>query len=329
MTSEVRIGLDGPINQAPFPAIGYLLNEIGPSAGGDALEARVYEDAQKMRVVKAEKNISLFLGFMISGSITEDGFIRSVTVTDVETYSKIIIEAPLFADCTDDAELASLSGADCQIEDEISGTVAPVGKTGKPQNVLFSRIIENGMESTFPKLDCKDLYEDEKEPERKRDLELYKVYSQFSSLKNDPSRAEEYHLKKLEWLGYVLGRKTGRRILGDIVLSEGNIKDHYTDECITTRDRVSIPYRSLFSRSVRNLFMAGRCISAKLNPESGVWAARTGGMEGEVVGLAASVCQTENCLPKDIFPAHWSRLEELMLRGAGRTDIPYTQTYGL
>ena len=37
----------------------------------------------------------------------------------------------------------------------------------------------------------------------------------------------------------------------------------------------------------------------------------------------------EGMSPKDIFPDHWELLETLMNKGAGRTDVPYTQTYGL
>ena len=52
-------------------------------------------------------------------------------------------------------------------------------------------------------------------------------------------------------------------------------------------------------------------------------------MMGEVVGLAASLCDREGLLPRDIYEKAFDRLRDLMKRGAGRTDVPYMQVYTL
>ena len=54
---------------------------------------------------------------------------------------------------------------------------------------------------------------------------------------------------------------------------------------------------------------------------------RTCAMMGEVVGLAASVCAAKNLLPRDIYKTNFEDLVALMKKGAGRTDVPYTQFY--
>jgi len=54
---------------------------------------------------------------------------------------------------------------------------------------------------------------------------------------------------------------------------------------------------------------------------------RTCGMIGEVVGMAASVCMKRNALPRDIYTTYFADLQELMRKGTGRTDVPYTQFY--
>ena len=48
-SSEVRVGLGGQINMAPYPSLGYLLNEIGPDRIGNARGAHHYQDWKKMR----------------------------------------------------------------------------------------------------------------------------------------------------------------------------------------------------------------------------------------------------------------------------------------
>ena len=43
-SSEVRVGLGGRLNIGKYPSLGYLLNEFGPAAKGNARPAEVYED---------------------------------------------------------------------------------------------------------------------------------------------------------------------------------------------------------------------------------------------------------------------------------------------
>ena len=52
-------------------------------------------------------------------------------------------------------------------------------------------------------------------------------------------------------------------------------------------------------------------------------------MMGEVVGMAASICANRNALPHDVYDSRFEELQELMKRGAGRTDVPYLQVYTL
>lgn len=42
-----------------------------------------------------------------------------------------------------------------------------------------------------------------------------------------------------------------------------------------------------------------------------------GGMMGEVVGLAASLCAQRQCSPRDVYTAHLAEFKELMSRGVG------------
>ena len=82
-----------------------------------------------------------------------------------------------------------------------------------------------------------------------------------------------------------------------------------------------MPYRCFYSRNLDNLFMAGRCISVTHEALGTVRVMKTGGMMGEVVGKAAALCVQHQCRPRDVFPAHWDELKELMnLPGTARRD---------
>ncbi len=70
-----------------------------------------------------------------------------------------------------------------------------------------------------------------------------------------------------------------------------------------------VPYRSLYSRNVPNLFMAGRNISTTLWALGAVRVMRTGGLMGEVVGGAASICIEQDCLPRDVYQQHLPLLQ--------------------
>ena len=110
-SSEVRVHLGGRINLEPYPNLGNLVNEIGPSKEGNARPYENYEDDKKMKAVRAEKNISLFLNHHANKVNMKDGRIESVVAVDTETNVKRSFSAPLFADCTGDATIGLLAGA--------------------------------------------------------------------------------------------------------------------------------------------------------------------------------------------------------------------------
>ena len=48
---------------------------------------------------------------------------------------------------------------------------------------------------------------------------------------------------------------------------------------------------------------------------------RTGGMMGEVVGMAASRCKTHKTLPRGIYNEHLPELKALMKEGVGKAGF--------
>lgn len=195
--------------------------------------------------------------------------------------------------------------------------------------------------------------------EKIRDYGMYVAYSTFSYCKNRLAKKEDWECTHLTWVSHVSGKRESRRIVGDYILKEQDLTrpiPHDDGTCTTTWridqhypdprnagkypgaewmsigklvpiDPYPIPYRCLYSADIANLFMAGRDISVTHIALGSVRVMRTCAMMGEVVGLAASVCREKAALPRDIYTTYFRDLVTLMKKGAGRTDVPYTQFY--
>lgn len=69
-----------------------------------------------------------------------------------------------------------------------------------------------------------------------------------------------------------------------------------------------IPYRCLYSVNVENMFMAGRNISGSRIALCSYRVAGTCALMGEVVGLAAVICNGTGCTPREVYSAHLPQL---------------------
>lgn len=261
-SSEVRVGLGGRLNIGRYPSLGYLLNEFGPSSKGNARSFEVYEDDKKLKAVLDEKNITLLLGYHVTGVEKNADRITALTATDVENYTQIRITGDLFSDCTGDAVLGVLAGADWRMGREARSTYsepsAPEcgdGRTLGASMQWCSREeeapvsfpdIEWGLEldeNTAQKVRRGQWYwevgmDDDQiaDAERIRDYGMYVAYSNWSFLKNRASCKAEYENLSLEWLCSVTGKRESRRLLGDVVLTENDLVNfvQYPDGCVST-----------------------------------------------------------------------------------------------
>ena len=197
--------------------------------------------------------------------------------------------------------------------------------------------------------------------ERVRDYGLLVVFSNWSFLKNRAADRNVYEKSRLEWVAYVAGKRESRRLIGDLVLKEQDLVNrveypdatacttwtidlHYPDpknsrhwpgqefKSIAKHKAIypyPIPYRCLYSKNVDNLFMAGRNISVTHVALGTVRVMRTGGMMGEVVGMAASLCVQHRCTPREVYEKHLDELKALMARGVGSGKPQPPQNYNL
>ena len=262
-SSEVRVGLGGRLNIGKYPSLGYLLNEFGPAAKGNARPAEVYEDDKKLNAVLAEENITLFLGYKVT-RVEKSGprTISSVVATSVDDYTTIGIKGRLFADCTGDGALGVLAGAEWHMgRDPKSRYNEPSAPETADGITLGASVqwycLEAERPVPFPDIDWGlpiseetvqkvrrgqwywevGMVEDQMaEAERIRDYGMYVAYSNWAYIKNHASFRDEYANSYLGWMAHVAGKRESRRLVGEFVLREQDLTDFvvYPDGCVST-----------------------------------------------------------------------------------------------
>lgn len=156
--------------------------------------------------------------------------------------------------------------------------------------------------------------------------ELWKiVWGVWDHIKNSGQFPEAANMT-IEWVGAIPGKRESRRFVGDHLLCQQDIieqRDHYdavayggwsidlhpADGVYSTHDgcrqfhskgTYTIPYRSLYSRSLDNLFLTGRLISATHVAFGSARVMCTCGVLGEVVGRAAALCHQQGFTPRQL-----------------------------
>jgi hypothetical protein len=141
----------------------------------------------------------------------------------------------------------------------------------------------------------------------------------------------------LDWIGMMPGKRGSRRLVGDHILTQhdlmagGNFEDAVAiggwpmddhppggfdrpdlppNTVLRTPEVYRIPLRSLYSRNVSNLFMAGRNISATHAAFTSTRVMATCAVEGQAVGTAAALCCRHGLTPRQLYDDK-PRLKEL------------------
>ena len=174
-----------------------------------------------------------------------------------------------------------------------------------------------------------------------RDHNFRAIYGNWAYLKT--YLRDKYGKYKLAYLSYNAGKRESYRLVGDVLLTETDIrcKVNYPDAIVTTtwgidlhypdkqnsryfpgqefiayaihpnkrKEDYTFPYRCLYSRNIENLFMAGRNISVTHIALGAIRVQRTTGMMGEVVGMAAYLCMKYRCSPRQLYTDY---LQELL-----------------
>jgi len=146
----------------------------------------------------------------------------------------------------------------------------------------------------------------------------------------------------MDWVGMMPGKRGSRRLLGDHILTQHDLMqatfpdsvaiggwpmDAHPPEGFDRPDLppntvlrppevYEIPLRSLYSRNLANLFMAGRNISASYVAFTSTRVMATCAVEGQAIGTAAAQCVEQRITPRELSrdPQRVARLQQTLLR---------------
>lgn len=161
------------------------------------------------------------------------------------------------------------------------------------------------------------------EAEHIRDRLFLAIYGAFSLAKKDPANARNV----LDNVPFILAKRESRRLMGDYVFSERDVVErlphadaiakcswpidlHFDDaepgidfktRCTSgMHGRSYVPFRSIYSRNVANLMMAGRCFSCTHVGLGSPRVMNTLAQMGVAAGYAAMICGREKIMPREL-----------------------------
>ena len=347
-SSEIRVWSGG---EARYPLVkelrGWFMNRDNDMA---------LSDANRMRIVTDEKTLSLHLCMRAFAAETKGGRVTAVKALDWRRNRVVRFCAPLFCDATGDGWVGYWAGADYRMgreaKSEFGESFAPEkadsdtlgaslmwtsseANTDIPFSAPWAEPWAKGQKAVNGEWNWEygihhDMFAD---AEWIRDRLLLAIYGAFSLAKKDPENSR----RVINFLPFILGKRESRRLMGDWVYSENDIRQlrqfedtiatgswsvdlHYDDakkgvDFLTTCrqphfGRYCIPYRSIYSRNVENLFMVGRCFSCTHVGLGGPRVINTLSQLGVAAGEAAAMCKEIGCNPRAIWKdGHYRKLQ--------------------
>ncbi len=254
-SSEVRVWSMGLIRRGIFPRIGEMVEEFCDHAKKSPGTYEEFEDEKKERIVRAEKNIDLFLNHHAYQVDMADKKIAAVYAFDTRTSEHTKFSGRLYVDCTGHGTIGALANADWDQTEK--------GRMGMSNMWTW----DEGMQpASYPKtpwaleLAMKDFpYPREHhgqwfwesgfdkdalgDAEGIRDWNLRAVYGAFNAMKNGDG-ADKHLTAFLTWVAFIGGPRESRRLLGDVILTQDDIvnKKNYPDGCVPSTWSIDLHY---------------------------------------------------------------------------------------
>ena len=174
--------------------------------------------------------------------------------------------------------------------------------------------------------------------------ELWKVvYGIWNYIKNS-GKFPEAETKTLEWVGTIPGKRESRRFTGDYMITQKDIVEqrnfddavsfggwaidlHPADGIYSDKPGCNqwhakgvypIPFRSLYSKDIENLFLAGRIISATHVAFGSTRVMATCATNAQAVGMAAALCIANDWTIKSLTEPNRMKLLQTALLKSGQ-----------
>jgi hypothetical protein len=250
-SSEVRVWAKGDTPPSEY-ALADIVLEFADKAKTSPGPAEEFGDDKKEKLVRAEKNITLFFGHRAYGLDMAKGEIAAINVLEIETGALKKISGKLFVDCTGHGFIGQWAKADLTMVDkgrmgmsnmwdwknQPTATSFPaqpwmLNLTEKDFPYPRRGLAEWFWESGFDRHPIEEL-------EVTRDWNLVASYSAFSAMKNHGAFADRDPQKhanaEMTWLAYIGGTRETQQLLGDVILSGEDIegKKVFDDGCVLT-----------------------------------------------------------------------------------------------
>ena len=258
-SSEIRVWAMGNTPASEYKMAEIVL-EFADKAKTSPAPAEQFGDDKKDKIVRAEKNITLFLGHRAYGLDMAKGSISAINILEVETGALKKISGKLFADCTGHGFIGQWAKADSTMADkgrmgmsnmwDWKNQTTPVSFPEQPWMLKLTEkdfpyprrgLAEWFWESGFDRHPIKEL-------EITRDWNLVAAYSAFSAMKNHGAFAdrdpEKHANAEMTWLAYIGGTRETQQLLGDVVLNGSDIESRkeFDDACVLTTWSIDLHY---------------------------------------------------------------------------------------
>jgi hypothetical protein len=362
------------IHDRPFPggnaSQDVRIHTIGLAAGSITPEINTPEnyavgsplflqtDQRRMQVLQAETNLHLFCEWRAFRANTNGARILSVDARNNRTGEERRFAAPVFIDCTGDGWLGYWAGALYRMgregQAEFNESLAPASPDSMTMgSTLIWTSTNTGHAVAFPSvpwatnvakgffattgdwwweygLTRNTIYD----AEEIRDHLLQAIYGTFSNVKRYSTNAN----LDFAWVGYIAGKRESRRLVGDYLLTEADVRNYrgFPDAVVTESRKIDIhypkagiydwqtyaqytsistywiPFRCFYSTNIENLMMAGRCLSASHVGLGSPRIMNTGGQMGVTAGTAAALCKQYSITPRGVYQNHIPELQARM-----------------
>lgn len=173
--------------------------------------------------------------------------------------------------------------------------------------------------------------------EELRDELLKIAFGVWDHIKNHGDHGAENW--QLEWMGFLPGKRESRRYVGDHIITQNDVRsegrfedlvayggwtmdDHHPAGFYHPGDPTifhpapspfGIPYRSLYSVNIENLFFAGRNISASHAAMSATRVMATCATIGQAVGTAAAIAIDNELTPRSVYQKKLNCLKQTLM----------------